>query len=107
MNKRVSWNRFKGKLPDNTARVDRGTVWGNPYRLTDYSREESLKLFSLYLDGKIQQNPDFLLPLKGKDLACNCRLDVSCHADIIITKLTTIYEPQNHNQNQYEPTQQQ
>jgi len=91
MSKRVSWNRYKGRLPDNTARVDRGTVWGNPYRLDDYSREESLKLFSLYLDSKLQQEPDFLAPLKGKDIACSCSLTVACHGDIIITKLTAIY----------------
>lgn len=91
MSKRVSWNRFKGRLPDNTARVDRSTVWGNPYKLADYSREESLKLFSHYLDGKLQQEPDFLAPLKGKDIACSCSLSVACHGDIIITKLITIY----------------
>lgn len=87
MSNRISWNRFKGKLPNNAKRVDRGTKYGNPYRLTEYSREESLRLFTLYLDKKIKDEPDFLLPLKGKDLACSCSLSEECHADILLSKI--------------------
>ena len=32
----------------------------------------------------IQENPDFLKPLVGKDLVCFCSLDQPCHADILL-----------------------
>ena len=92
MSNRISWNRFKGKLPDNAKRVDRATRYGNPYKLTEYTREESLRLFTLYLVKKLKDEPDFLLPLIGHDLACNCSLSENCHADILLTKIKQLYE---------------
>ena len=45
--KRIKWNRFLGKLPENAMRVDRATRYGNPYKLDEYSREESFHIFQL------------------------------------------------------------
>lgn len=92
MSNRISWNRFKGKLPDNARRVDRATRYGNPYKLSEYTREESLRLFTLYLDEKLKDEPGFLLPLIGQNLACGCGLSQNCHADILLTKIKKLYE---------------
>jgi hypothetical protein len=90
--KRIKWNRFLGKLPENAMRVDRATRYGNPYKLDEYSREESLRLFTLYLDEKLRINNDFLRPLINKDLACNCNLNEDCHGNILLNKVIEIYE---------------
>ena len=86
--KRIRWNRFMGKLPKGAKNVQRPTRWGNPFRLTEYSREESMRLFRQYLTD----NPDLVeearSELMGHDLACNCSEDVLCHGDIWIEFLT-------------------
>lgn len=65
----------------------RGTSFGNPYPLTKYSREESLKLYEEYLYDKLAKDWSFAEQFKklgGKTIGCTCRLDQACHGDIII-----------------------
>jgi hypothetical protein len=64
--------------------VGRPTRWGNPFALADYSREESIRRYAKWLRKKLQEDPAFLDPLKGKNLACFCPLDKACHADVIL-----------------------
>lgn len=82
--KRVQWNRFMGKLPPNTKLVTRRSRWGNIYELDDYTLEESLRLYKIWLDKQIEENPTFLDELRGYDLACACPLNQDCHANIIM-----------------------
>ena len=87
--KRVQRKRTKGwRMPENAIYVGRGSLWGNPYRLTEYSRLEALRLYVRRVKWMLEKNPDFLEPLKGKDLACWCRLDEDCHADFLLQHLT-------------------
>lgn len=44
-------------MPENAIYVGRPTVWGNPF---------------------------VVQALRGKDLACWCRLDQPCHADVLL-----------------------
>jgi hypothetical protein len=87
--RRVQLKRSKGfKMPPNAVYVGRPTKWGNPFRIgVDGSREGVIAKYREWLNGKLREDPGFLEPLRGKDLACWCPLDRPCHADVIIEYL--------------------
>jgi hypothetical protein len=83
---------YKGvKLPDNTKKVDRSTKYGNPFKvgskLGEFTREEALRLYEIYLDFVVSKKLLDIEPLRGYNLACSCNLEDSCHADILLRKL--------------------
>jgi len=79
-------------LPDDVMRIDRTTRWGNPYKVGSLiampsgtricDRETAVALFELYLRHKLETDPDWLKPLRGKRLACWC-VPLACHGDVI------------------------
>jgi len=91
------------RLPPNTVCVNRGTKWGNPFKVADYGREEAIQMFRdcllnasmcyIYLDIKkawIQYNR-FLWMANNMDIirnadyvACFCPLYAACHGDVLI-----------------------
>jgi hypothetical protein len=81
--------RFKGeKMPPNTKKVDRSTKYGNPFKLEEFSREDSLKLYKIYIDWVVDKKKLLSLePLRGYNLACSCKLDENCHVDILLDKI--------------------
>ena len=85
------YNDYAWKSNPNAVYVGRGKgdygKWGNPFREDEYGLARCLELYRAWLLGKLVSNPDFLEPLRGKDLVCFCRLDRPCHADIIIEML--------------------
>jgi hypothetical protein len=88
--KRIQRKRVKGwKMPKNAVYVGRPTRWGNPFKIgIDGNREEVIVKYREWLKAKLQKNPSFLDPLRGKDLVCWCSLNELCHADVIIEFLT-------------------
>jgi len=86
MSKRIQRKRTKDwRMPPNTVYVGRPSKWGNPFKIgRDGSRGYVLYLYDRWLSYQLMQNPSFLEPLKEKDLACWCRLDEPCHADILL-----------------------
>lgn len=73
-------------MPPNTVVVHRPSKWGNPFKLKEFSREESMKRYRYWLthhkDGlKLLASIE---ELRGKNLACFCKLDVACHGDILL-----------------------
>lgn len=73
--------------------VTRGTKWGNPYRLSDFSecmgeaeqRRNAVKTFREYLlRGRLVPLAEVYAELRGKNLACWCPLDQPCHADVLL-----------------------
>jgi hypothetical protein len=83
---------YKGvKLPDNTKKVDRSTKYGNPYKvgnkLGEFTRDEALRLYEIYLDFVVSKKLLDIEPLRGYNLACHCNLEDNCHADILLKKL--------------------
>ena len=75
-------------MPSNTVYVGRPTKWGNPYTVTGVATlEMCLKVYRSWLRREVKNNPLFLEPLRGKDLACWCSLDKPCHADILLEML--------------------
>ena len=85
--KRIQRKRTKGwKMPPNTVYVGRPTRWGNEYRPGDsgcndkpYTPKMAVELFEHYQAPSLD-----LAPLKGKNLACWCRVDQPCHADVLL-----------------------
>lgn len=102
MPKRIQLRRVKGwRLPANAISVARPGPWGNPFVIgRDGTREECIALYAALLAGaisttakateaqqrKVQEHAmRHLAELRGKDLACWCRLDGRpCHADVLL-----------------------
>ena len=75
-------------MPDNTIYIGRPSKWGNPFPVSENNTlEVSLEAYKGLLEMVLKNNPTFLDPLKGKNLACWCPLDKPCHGDIILKKL--------------------
>jgi hypothetical protein len=99
--KRIQQKRIKGwRMPENTVYVGRPTVWGNPfkgpnavrlYRLLWRRRWKQIeRLLPINIADRIGLSvllhswQEHLPELRGKDLACWCRPDVPCHADVLL-----------------------
>ena len=82
--KRIQRQRTKGwKMPENTISVTRPGRYGNPYLVgPDGTAQECVDKFR-------QNMPDFakrayMQDLRGKNLACWCKLGDPCHADVLL-----------------------
>ena len=101
MPERIQLSRAKGwRMPLNTVKVDRSTRWGNPFNATQVyvahrggalvalheppSLGRALDLYSAYLLAHCLRDPAFLKPLRGRNLACWCKLGAPCHADVLL-----------------------
>jgi hypothetical protein len=99
--KRIRLSRAKGwRKPDNAIVVGRPTPWGNPFVVgRDGDAEYCVELFENMIGGWLVVNltptiseqeiavayiKAHIEELRGKDLACWCRLDKPCHADVLL-----------------------
>jgi len=87
MPKRVQLHRTKGwRKPTDVIVVARPSRWGNPFAIgaphpstgEPMTREATVALYRAHIAGTD------LSPLRGRDLACWCTLDVACHADVLL-----------------------
>jgi hypothetical protein len=100
---RVQLRRAKGwRMPANTAKVDRTTLFGNPFSAKEHGRDRAVVLHRAWLTGKalgkgrskeLQQKRNAVLEalpaLRGKNLACWCSLPEAdepdkCHAALLL-----------------------
>lgn len=92
---RVQLSRKKGwRMPENTVKVDRTTVFGNPYTIDDMGRHDSVEAFKSWAGGPLWEDPNMradqiklrarIEGLRGKNVACWCRLDQTCHGDVLL-----------------------
>ena len=90
--KRVQRKRTKGwRMPANAKYCGRPTKWGNPFKIDDYNnRSDVIRRYEFWLRERLKDDPHFLDPLKGKDLACFCPLDKACHVDVILKILSEV-----------------
>lgn len=95
---RVQLRRAKGwQKPEGAIVVARPSRWGNPFPIgktvtyagfgTVYVRDRAHAV-ELYRRLVEESPPEFIqsarAALAGKDLACWCRLDFPCHADVLL-----------------------
>lgn len=83
-------------MPPNTVRVDRDSRWANWHRVDlaydcrpiPRTDAEAVAQFREDLgfmqDDDPQDFAEWLAPLRGKNLACWCKLGEPCHADVLI-----------------------
>lgn len=87
MVERVQLSRKKGwRMPANTVKVDRSTQWGNPFTVTAaHGPDEAVREFRGYVLGRLSNGTGYpLAALRGKNLACWCKLGAPCHADVLL-----------------------
>lgn len=108
MPKRIQRKRTKGwRMPAGTVYVGRPSRWGNrfiissdPDRLEHYAdwrknvdlwdgwpckdAETAVAAFRHFALRRLEGDPECFEPLRGKNLACWCRLDQPCHADVLL-----------------------
>jgi hypothetical protein len=111
--KRIQRKRSKGwRMPAGAVYVGRPSRWGNPFTLRQVEAiaPKSAQMWAVILHGRLLVRwdsralaaadavdryrvwlrssrvlyPDVYAALRGKDLACWCRLDQPCHADVLL-----------------------
>ena len=85
MPSRIQVKRKKGfRLPSGTVYVGRPTKWGNPFRPgPGVTPAQAVAKYR----GYVRARPELMMALSelaGKNLACWCKLDQPCHADILL-----------------------
>jgi len=66
------------------AYIGRGSPWGNPYVIGKHGdRAEVIQKFREYASAVILAHPDWLVPLKGRNLVCFCA-PLACHGDVLL-----------------------
>ena len=72
----------------NTVCVTRPGRWGNHYKIgPDGTREEVVEKYRRWLTEHLTRCAKCrvdIQKLRGKDLACYCRFDQPCHADVLL-----------------------
>ena len=95
--KRIQRKRTRGwRMPAGAIYVGRPTKWGNHIKVGDYGKSPQARrtahcLAVLDFEKSIEWNPEgeaykeaARRELRGHDLACWCRLDEPCHADVLL-----------------------
>lgn len=49
-----------------------------------YARALNVQRFRVYAEARAKAEPDWLAPLKGRDLVCWCKPGEACHADVLL-----------------------
>jgi hypothetical protein len=64
--------------------------WCNPFKLKEYSLDESLKKYEILLRSKLEDSDNlkrFLNLVSFKEIGCFCNSSERCHRDIILKVL--------------------
>jgi hypothetical protein len=91
MPERIQRKRTAGwRMPANTISVTRPGKYGNPYCDADgcAAPEDCVRYFREWLERIRFSEPkmfaEYIQPLRGKNLACWCKVGAPCHADILL-----------------------
>lgn len=71
--------------------ICRGTIWGNPYSVSDYP--DAIEKYKDYIIGMIKSgiiSKDHLEVLRGQRLGCVCK-PKRCHGDILAKIVNRIF----------------
>lgn len=103
--RRIQLSRARGyRKPDGAVVVSRPSKWGNPFKVgesyprgplhlggavTVRDRQHAVTLYRAWLFHQ-GRSEGLVVDLRGKDLACWCRLDQACHADVLLALANTL-----------------
>lgn len=72
------------QAPAGAVYIGRGSPWGNPFPIgPNASRDQVIEKFRIYAEARLIREPEWLIPLRGKDIVCFCS-PLKCHGDILI-----------------------
>jgi len=71
-------------MPAGAVYVGRPSKWGNPFTLAEYGPKLALSNYRGRITGLVLVGAIDLAELRGKDLACWCKIGEPCHADILL-----------------------
>ena len=89
MPERIQRRRVKGwRMPPNTVSVCRPGFFGNPFKVgNDASSQYAVEAYKEWLtdtpEGRFTAKKAVEL-LRGKNLACFCKIGDPCHADVLL-----------------------
>ena len=72
----------------------RPSQYANPYYFTCTDPEEALDLFREYIECRADL-VQFLNPLQGAELVCDCKLGCFCHTSILVEYIGQVFGPTN------------
>lgn len=94
---RIQLSRAKGwRMPQNAVKVCRPGKWGNPWKVGEWSSTlqrsmSAADAVSRYRDALTREPGGWpnarraeLRELRGKNLACWCKIGEPCHADVLL-----------------------
>ena len=91
---RIQRKRTKGwQMPENTVYVGRPSIYGNEFDYQKLGREEAVMQYTAWIENHIKNNTyiaKIVAELRGKNLACWCKLDQPCHADVLLRKANAL-----------------
>lgn len=85
---RITGDLYHQRVPEGAVKVTRPGRWGNPHPIgkacrrcggTVHDRMEAIALYREAIDPELVRRE-----LRGRDLACWCRPDEPCHADVLL-----------------------
>lgn len=77
-------------MPPDTVNCARPGTWGNPFvvgREYVLNATVAVQSYRAWIDARMRSDRDFchtVAGLRGKNLACWCRLGEPCHADVLL-----------------------
>lgn len=74
-------------MPLNTVKVDRTSLFGNPFKIGDWGQAGAVEAFRLYITHHYCGKSTAVFAhelLRGKNLACWCKPGALCHADVLL-----------------------
>jgi hypothetical protein len=94
MPERIQLRRVKGwRMPENTVKVDRTTMWGNRWQIGSWSNtlgrevetvQEAIDLYRRLMWVQPHETAWVRERLRGKNLACWRKPGEPCHADVLL-----------------------
>lgn len=76
-------NKHHVGVPEGAIYIGRGSPWGNPFVMgKDGDRSAVIRKFEAYARERLETDPEWLAPLRGKDVVCFCAPQ-ACHGHVI------------------------
>lgn len=78
---------YNNSVPPGAINIMRGSVFGNPYKISkDMNREDVVLAYKKYLWKRIHEDPEFasqVASLRDRTLCCCCA-PLTCHGDVLL-----------------------